>query len=51
MSDAAFTEITSGLEDVPAVITGVALLPAGAASASTPTNPFMPKMPGHGQKR
>lgn len=51
LSDAAFTEIMSGVEEGTVVVTGIALLPAGQSSATTPTNPFMPKMPGRGQKR
>jgi len=53
LSDAAYTEIVSGVSDGTAVVTGIALTPArggGAASAAT-SNPFMPKMPSTGQKR
>jgi hypothetical protein len=52
LSDAAFTEIVSGIAEGTVVVTGVALTPAGGATTgATSTNPFMPKVPRHGEKR
>lgn len=53
LADAAFTEIVSGVSEGEVVVTGLALTShkAGApAAAATPSNPFMPKMPGGGKR-
>jgi HlyD family secretion protein len=51
LSDAAFTEIVSGISEGTVIVTGVALTPGGATTGATSTNPFMPKVPRHGEKR
>jgi HlyD family secretion protein len=51
LSDSAFTEIVSGLEEGSIVATGTSLLPASGATTSGVTNPFVPKMPPRGTKR
>lgn len=50
LSDSAFTEIVSGLEEGVIVATGTSLVPAASASSGV-TNPFVPKMPPRGNKR
>jgi hypothetical protein len=51
LSDAAFTEIVSGLEEGAAVVTGMALTSTTPKANGTSTNPFMPKLPTRGQKK
>jgi HlyD family secretion protein len=52
LSDSAYTEIVSGIDEGAVVATGTSLLPASAGTSSPVTNPFVPRMPGpRGTKR
>jgi len=51
LSDAAFTEIVSGVDEGALVVTGPALVvPASKSAGAATTNPFMPKIPAHGKR-